>query len=659
MSTSFPDLLIAFEEAVAALKVKLSANEEASTTYNGEYLTSIAKDIADFKATVTAFLEGSGVTFDEFMAQSDADVAAATAQVVADIDSKWAAIQALVDSTLVFELKTELDAYTPTMDANGQYPIAKVWGDVESNNGIYGYSGAAWVKSEYDPITKMATFDYLKELIVDDYESDLTGGYNLVSDDGFVIARVTSEGVFESLVPFKFVHHADNPYSTPESTQNLIDASVNPEISRLNELETFVNLTYEADLCGHCVISDDGFLISRVKTNGGATEVFTELDLSKSPTEFLTKDEINKLLNVSGYESACWTEVSDDSYLVKAFDYETGQVNTLATTVNNPMPQIDSLNRVIYLNEDGDKVWQWPEGSIEFPFLPNNAIVCYGDSKTAAGSGYGDIIKTNYPQYSPNIQGIGGQRSSPIAQRSGGAEVLITVEGNEIPASGGVTCGYASLIFSPYNFTLRVEIAGVVGLLNQNNYVYTFTRDEDGDAVKTYEKTPVTVLSGLTYNSDVLDEINQNVGVFWLGTNDVGKDDYSEDDVINNIKSCISSLRAYCKRYIILSVPYLVNWVDTDQGGGSTVSVSELKFSHVKSLLSRCNREFGSALVDVTQYHKVNNPTFITSYTVGGEEFDVLNYTYSTDGIHGNTAGRTADADMIINELLSRGFLNE
>ena len=108
--SSFPDLLTAFEEAVDALKVKLSKDPNASTTYNGEQIQSIVKDIKD----------------------------------------EWAAIQALVDSALVFETKALMDAYTPTPDTEGFYPLAKVWNDTNTNSGVYGYSGSSWVKSPYD-----------------------------------------------------------------------------------------------------------------------------------------------------------------------------------------------------------------------------------------------------------------------------------------------------------------------------------------------------------------------------------------------------------------------------------------------------------------------------------------------------------------------------
>jgi len=106
--SSFPDLLTAFEEAVEALKVKLSQDPSSSTTYNNEVIQSIAKDIED----------------------------------------KWAAISAMVQGRSSYETKAELDAAgAPPADK----PLAEVWNDPTlNNNGLYGYSGGVWVKSPYD-----------------------------------------------------------------------------------------------------------------------------------------------------------------------------------------------------------------------------------------------------------------------------------------------------------------------------------------------------------------------------------------------------------------------------------------------------------------------------------------------------------------------------
>ncbi|MDF4639333.1 hypothetical protein P3489_06000 [Vibrio parahaemolyticus] len=109
--SSFPDLLTSFEEAVEALKVKLSQDASSSINYNGEQIQSIAKDI----------------------------------------DDKWAAIQALVDTALVFETKSLMDVHIPVADENGFYPLAKVWRDpVEGVNGLYGWAGTEWEKSSID-----------------------------------------------------------------------------------------------------------------------------------------------------------------------------------------------------------------------------------------------------------------------------------------------------------------------------------------------------------------------------------------------------------------------------------------------------------------------------------------------------------------------------
>ncbi len=114
MSASFPDLLISFEEAVEALKVKLSQDPSSSTIYNGEAIQSIAKDI----------------------------------------DDKWAAISAMVQGSLVYETKA-------AMDTAGAPPegieLAEVWRDTTVGyNGLYGWTGTAWEKSPYDTIKGIA-----------------------------------------------------------------------------------------------------------------------------------------------------------------------------------------------------------------------------------------------------------------------------------------------------------------------------------------------------------------------------------------------------------------------------------------------------------------------------------------------------------------------
>ncbi|HHG3545841.1 TPA: SGNH/GDSL hydrolase family protein [Vibrio parahaemolyticus] len=112
--SSFPDLLTAFEEAVEALKVKLSQDPSLSTTYNGEFIQSIVKDIED----------------------------------------RWSAISAMVQGRSTFETKADLLA-------SGEPPadklLAEVWDDeLKENNGLYGWGNGVWKKSTYDPGTRIS-----------------------------------------------------------------------------------------------------------------------------------------------------------------------------------------------------------------------------------------------------------------------------------------------------------------------------------------------------------------------------------------------------------------------------------------------------------------------------------------------------------------------
>lgn len=104
--SNFPDLLTAFEEAVEALKVKLSQDESSSIYYNGELIQSIAKDIVD----------------------------------------RWAVIAALVQGRAAYSTKADL----PSSPPDGVV-LAEVWNDaVELNNGLYGWIDGQWTKSTYD-----------------------------------------------------------------------------------------------------------------------------------------------------------------------------------------------------------------------------------------------------------------------------------------------------------------------------------------------------------------------------------------------------------------------------------------------------------------------------------------------------------------------------
>ncbi|HCE5244047.1 TPA: hypothetical protein NG505_000405 [Vibrio parahaemolyticus] len=112
--SDFPDLIIAFDEAVEALKVKLSQDPNARIAYNGELIQSIAQDIKD----------------------------------------EWSAISNMVQGRKSYKTKAAMDSDL----THPEDTLAQVWNDpVEENNGLYGKLGDAglgnWQKSSYGDIT--------------------------------------------------------------------------------------------------------------------------------------------------------------------------------------------------------------------------------------------------------------------------------------------------------------------------------------------------------------------------------------------------------------------------------------------------------------------------------------------------------------------------
>ena len=101
--------------------------------------------------------------------------------VAKSIKDNYAAIQAAVQGIKSFETLTDLNNYTPTADADGHYPLTRVWKDTTAlNNGLYGWNGSAWVKSEYDIPTKIEEINALFGEVKNDVRN-IDNLYNLES----------------------------------------------------------------------------------------------------------------------------------------------------------------------------------------------------------------------------------------------------------------------------------------------------------------------------------------------------------------------------------------------------------------------------------------------------------------------------------------------
>ncbi len=112
MAATLNDLLIELQDLIAKLEALGFGSETVSVTHDSVTRPSLQKAIAD----------------------------------------KFDVLQAMVIGRVPFATKAALDASgAPVADVNGNLPLAQVWNDpVESNNGLYGWSGSAWIKSPYD-----------------------------------------------------------------------------------------------------------------------------------------------------------------------------------------------------------------------------------------------------------------------------------------------------------------------------------------------------------------------------------------------------------------------------------------------------------------------------------------------------------------------------
>lgn len=126
--------------------------------------------------------------------------------------------------------------------------------------------------------------------------------------------------------------------------------------------------------------------------------------------------------------------------------------------------------------------------------VSNEAIILWGDSITASGSGWGDGLASALGGSRSVInRAIGGQDTRNIVQRQGGYP--IPIDAVTIPASGSVTIALTD--GDPYFGTSYSDVAcllaGVAGVINPTPTIneWTFSRIAAGTAVAVDAGTPV------------------------------------------------------------------------------------------------------------------------------------------------------------------------
>lgn len=233
------------------------------------------------------------------------------------------------------------------------------------------------------------------------------------------------------------------------------------------------------------------------------------------------------------------------------------QITAGAASCRSPIISGDSAV-LFYSDADQRAMWAPVEGGAIWPVDPYDVIDCWGDSLTA---GAGSTGGQSYPAQlaaqlggvvsAVNNNGIGGQISADIAARQGGSPALITVTGNQIPASGPVTVTAYSqdLLYNSGtsgSATLAGTLAGVPGTLSgnavtgRNNATYTFTRTAAGVATACPAATPFIPDKGVATQA--------RVQLFTYGRNDGTS---GTATIIAKLQASIGYLKAYVPRYLV------------------------------------------------------------------------------------------------------------
>ncbi|MDF3420143.1 hypothetical protein HKX23_17480 [Sulfitobacter sp. KE29] len=198
----------------------------------------------------------------------------------------------------------------------------------------------------------------------------------------------------------------------------------------------------------------------------------------------------------------------------------------------------------------GARVWRPADGSkYQAPLASGlTSIVHYGDSLTAASAGVGSLgAVLGVPSIN---RGVGGWSVNDVATRAGAVDPLITLTGNELPASGSVLVTDISPAtgWSPYvDVTLFGTILGEpVTMFNDVSAgTRTITRDTPGTALSVPAGTPFISSENATYK--------EHCQTIWVGRNAVTSATFIAD-TLAAVAALVDHLSPLAKRYVVIGV---------------------------------------------------------------------------------------------------------
>lgn len=172
----------------------------------------------------------------------------------------------------------------------------------------------------------------------------------------------------------------------------------------------------------------------------------------------------------------------------------------------------------------------------------SHMIVAWGDSLTAGAGADGE----HYPRQAARLfgcqrdvsnQGVGGQSSTAIAARMNAVPTLLTLLGNQIPATGAVTVTQRTTtpVTNQGPFPLDGSLCGVAGQLAASTsdagatYSYQFVRSGEG--------APKSCPAGSRFFPNAGLALRDRIAWLWLGRNGAAADHNIFDDIAAAVAS--------------------------------------------------------------------------------------------------------------------------
>lgn len=312
----------------------------------------------------------------------------------------------------------------------------------------------------------------------------------------------------------------------------------------------------------------------------------------------------------SGY---AWGIMDPQDRLALALDLEGNLVNK----GRNILAELDAV---------GDSKWQ----------TPSKDIASFGDSMSE--NSWQPYLRALMPERNIYAGGIGGQKSGQIARRQGGIAPILSIAGNTIPASGGVTVA-VDVPFLNNSTKLLGRLYGVFGTLSALDGVHTFTRAVAGTAVEIDEQTPF-IMSATDYDYDF------RTTIIWAGNNDFTAEYRPEVD--GNVQRMVEFLKPQDKRFIVIGMA-IADYPDRYKGSPY--------YADTMALHKKWRERWPNNFIDITavlqRHYDPNNPTDVQNLIDGCTPSSLRE---PGDPIHSNTAGKIVIANFIYNFMIQRGW---